>query len=172
MVFIISQEYEEFPGKFVHDTINIGMIDGFKIKNDDTKYTIYTTMGGTDRYICSHENKDVCIDVIASIMRSHVQNETHVVVDIEDFLVSPVDDLNDKESLIEIMLGLLERYGHSDIVDKFVNLESDKSEIDTRNIKSVSFRSFINEPTNNESLQSPIEVPIVSCKSVSDRMYM
>jgi len=176
MVFIISQEYEEFPGKFVHDTINIGMIDGFKIKNDNTKYTIYTTMGGIDRYICSHEDKQMCIDIIESIMRNHVQNESHIVMNIDDFLTSPVDDLNDKDSLMEVMLGLLERYGHSDIVDKYVNLDEDedtKDESDNRDMKSVSFVSFIKtNNSNNESISSINKSSILQCNSVFDRMYM
>lgn len=173
MVFIISQEYEEFPGKFVYDTINIGMIDGFKIKvNEDHTYTVYSTMGGSDRYLFTTETKQLCNDAIESIMRSHVNNEGHIVFEISDFLTSPVDSLNDKESIMEIILGLMKRHGYDDIVDKYYDIEEDEPESNdiTPDIPKVASIQN-NDGPRNQSISMQSESLTVHA-ALSDRMYV
>lgn len=133
MVFIVSQEFEEFPGRFTREVINFGVIDGFKIVYDvdnDTR-RIYTTGGGIEKFVCKladDEKSAKSKEVIQDIMKAHVTNEAHTIFDVDDFFTSVLDEVIDKDTLIEVMLGLLQRHGYEGIVDKFIELGESESE--------------------------------------------
>lgn len=130
MVFLVGQEFEEFPGKPTNEVINIGSSDGFKIIKSEVNdnYSIFSTgANGVERFVCTCDAHDECVDMISSIMRIHVNNEPHAIVTMNEFDNS-TEELQDKDQLLDIMFDLLRRYGHDAIVDQYIDIEIAESE--------------------------------------------
>jgi len=125
MVFIISQKYQEYPGKWTQDVINIGVIDGFKLLHSDENpddICVFTTYNGMEKFIFKTNQEEDATRIIEQIMRTHVNNEAHIVNNIDEFLVSDIKEVMDKEVLEEIIYGILEKYGYGDIADQYMAL--------------------------------------------------
>lgn len=128
MVFIVCQKYQEFPGKWNREVINIGVSDGFKVSycdDDPDKICLYSTQGGMDRFVCEVNTQEDATSVCEQIMRSHVNNEAHMVVDVEDYFVSDVAESIGKDEFIEIMLGILEKLGYGELTEQYKIMDAD-----------------------------------------------
>lgn len=127
MVFLVGHESEEFPGKVTNEIINVSSTDGFKIISMDGIFNVYTVgANGLERYIFTRDTREECIDMIAAIMNCHVTNEAHAVINIDEFN-SFVEEIKDKEELIDIMLNLMRKHGYHDIADQYDVIEDEVS---------------------------------------------
>lgn len=126
MVFVVSQKHQEFPGRWEQEVINIGTIDGFKLVHSDDApedVCVFTTSNGFDRFVCKLEKKESASKLIEQIMRTHVNNEAHIVNDISELFISEIKDILDQNTMLEIMFSVLEKHGYGELVDQFYELE-------------------------------------------------
>lgn len=130
MVFLVGQEFEEFPGKITNEVVNIANNDGFKIVqiDDDTFNVYFSGAGGIDKYMFTKESREECTDALTTLLKIHVTNEPNTVVTNED-CSSDIESIQDKDTILDIMLELLKRYGHEDLVNQFIDLEISESEM-------------------------------------------
>ena len=150
MVFLVGQEFEEFPGKFSSEVINIGSCDGFKISKYDTSdsYNIYAiTPSGLERFMFNADSTGDCVEGISSVMRLHVNNEPTAIIRMEE--CDTDEEINDKDMVLDIMFDLLKKYGHEEIVNKYIDLEQQEIQQDINNLSEMIEKSDVIDTSQN-----------------------
>lgn len=118
MVFVIGQEYEDYPDIKTRHVLCVSTMSDFKISKhvDDNQYTV--SVGGYESWKPLFKSADLneCKRIISNIINKHSTLDQSEIIDVNECLVEPASIINDA---ITAMCDKLIELGEEELVDTF-----------------------------------------------------